>query len=162
MAKLDITNLTGEALFAALKSPQKITVKKTKKPKVPEVQPYKSLGWDIESLILPVFYKHCDGCGLTHITPNRDILIKRVHKKYGTHYAPLTIVSKEPATIFSGVGMETKEEHEHIPFCQECWNLKSVIEEHHHGQEESSEALPQTEAVDEDIPTPVAGDHPLD
>jgi len=163
MAKIDITNLTGGALFDALKSPQKIMVKKTKTPKVPEVQPYKSLGWDIDSLVLMVTYHYCDRCGNNWTVPNRDILIKRVHTKYGIHYAPLTIVSKEPVTIFSGIGMITERSEEAHKFCDRCWDLKSVIEAHKHGQEESEEALPQTEALDQDdIPLPSTGDHPLD
>jgi len=168
MAKLDITDLTGDALFAALKGPQKITVKKTKTPKVPEVQPYKSLGWDIDSLVLLVTHHYCTRCSNKWTVPNRDILIKRIHKKYGIHYAPLTIVSEEPATIFSGIAMVTEREDEEHTFCDQCWDLKSVIEAHRDGQENSEEALPKTEAIalsggdGDQIPIPDTGAHPLD
>lgn len=125
MATIDITNLTGNDLFEALKSGSKIKTEKTKAPPKPTLE---SL-WANHSLVLIIHQTTCSCCGHQYEVPNPHILLHRRHPTEGEHYMAVTPMYKDPETVFSKLPLIERVEMSTVEACQFCWNLGTVIEQ---------------------------------
>lgn len=124
MPTVDITDLTGNALFEALKSGAKI--KKSTLP-LSRLQDVAS-DWHNQNLVMIVHQVECQGCGAVYPYPNGNILLHQTHEKKGDHYSSIASTLKNPESELWNLQLVEQVEVFEVSVCQVCWNLKHIVE----------------------------------
>ena len=122
MAKLDISTLKGDELFAALSSGKKITIKT--EVVVPVRRPDL---WKSNALVLIVHKTYCK-CGMSHEFPNPHILLRRKHPVDGIHYSAIEGAYDNPPPSLRDLPLVREDIITQVTQCQWCWNIEQIID----------------------------------
>lgn len=122
MNKSDDLWLALCALAEGKKLPKKAT-----KDKPLETSPIAQSGWHETEAILIIHEAQCQVCSHTYTWPNPYLLIKKEHRKLGTHYVQAPQTTFDPELIYAHLPLRTEYQFGSIQCCNHCFNLNHLI-----------------------------------
>jgi hypothetical protein len=102
--------------------------KKTSPKALPlESSPIPSSGWHETEAILIIHEANCQVCDHTYTWPNPHLLIKKVHRRLGTHYVQAPETPFDPELVYAHLPLRTEYQFGSIQCCNQCFNLNHLI-----------------------------------
>lgn len=129
MKTIDISKLSGDALFEALQSGSRIECRTPPKT-VDRLAPTRTQSWkwaDTE-LVLIETHVDCLCCGRRYSYPNDTLFLRRKADNGALHYTALEGNVDDPEQRFADLECVVESRRTEVRVCTACWDVQHIID----------------------------------